>query len=492
MSGDKTSAPKKQRVKIGWATGSVTPDKPCAVAGQFHIRVARKVKDPVTATALAIESADGTQRAILMSLDAVGLAPDVRNEFDRKLAERLPDVAPEKVAISCTHTHTAPTQPRVFVYDEPGGDVMTMVDYGHFLAERLAAIAAEAWQKRASGAVAWGYGHAVVGLNRRATYMDRSTAMYGATNDPLFSHIEGHENHGVDLLFTYDPNRVLTGMIVNVACPSQCTEGESFVSADYWHETREELRRRFGHGVCVLGQCAAAGDQSPHLMLDRRAEERMFRLKGLLPEKGGDFNMAQRTEIARRIAAAVEDVLPIAAKDIRTEIEFAHQRSVLDVPLRRMTPNDIRTCHERIGFFESQLSALDQKKADRTGAEYSSNFGQARYYRQALERHQDITQGRLTTLPTEIHALRIGDVAFATNRFEYLLDFGDRIKARSPAGQTFVVQLTGEGSYLATERSERAGGYGAWFASTLLGADGGQMIVEESLRLIRSLFPVTP
>ena len=40
--------------------------------------------------------------------------------------------------------------------------------------------------------------------------------MYGKTDKPEFLHIEGYEDHGVDLLFTYDVARKLTGMIVNV------------------------------------------------------------------------------------------------------------------------------------------------------------------------------------------------------------------------------------------------------------------------------------
>jgi len=46
-------------------------------------------------------------------------------------------------------------------------------------------------------------------------------------------------------------------------------------------------------------------------------------------------------------------------------------------------------------------------------------------------------------MPVEIHVIRLGDMAIATNRFELYLDFGIRIKARSKAVQTFVVQLAG-------------------------------------------------
>ncbi len=49
----------------------------------------------------------------------------------------------------------------------------------------------------------------------------------------------------------------------------------------------------------------------------------------------------------------------------------------------------------------------------------------------------------------ELHVIRLGEVAFATNPFELYLDYAVRIQARSHAGQTFLVQIAnGTGSYL--------------------------------------------
>src|SRR4051812_37670658 len=41
---------------VGGATISITPDRPIALAGQMHTRIAKDVRSPVTATALAFES----------------------------------------------------------------------------------------------------------------------------------------------------------------------------------------------------------------------------------------------------------------------------------------------------------------------------------------------------------------------------------------------------------------------------------------------------
>ena len=480
---------KMERIAIGWSSVDITPKKRCTLCGQFPTRISTGVHDPLTASALAISSGRGRSGSIIISADALWISDRVRTIFDRELARRLPEVPAGRVLVSATHTHTAPTQVCWFSDESDwiGGGIMTPDQYSAFLGRRLAEAAANAWRARRPGFVAWGYGYAVVGHNRRACYRDGSAVMYGPTAAPMFSHIEGHENHGIDLLFTFGEDRRLTGMVVNVCCPSQCTEGESFVSADFWHETREELRRRYGPELHVLPQCGAAGDQSPHLLLDRRADERMLRLKGLLPEQGGDFSMAQRREIALRISAAVNDVLPAAMKDMRERVVLGHERTVVRIPLRRMSPADEDFCRTRAALAEERVNALLREKRPQTDPELTSWRRQMTYFRDALERNRQAADGE-AALPVEIHAVRVGDAAFCSNRFEFCLDFGERIRARSPALQTFVVQLAGEGGYLAPARAEEGGGYGAWYPSTLIGSEGGDVVVEESLKALGRLF----
>ena len=91
-------------------------------------------------------------------------------------------------------------------------------------------------------------------------------------------------------------------------------------------------------------------------------------------------------------------------------------------------------------------------------------------------------------LSYEVHVLRVGDMAIATNPFELYLDYGVQIKARSKAVQTFVVQLVGNGTYLPTQRSIEGGAYGAVPASTEIGPEGGRELVEKTLELIESLW----
>jgi hypothetical protein len=117
----------------------------------------------------------------------------------------------------------------------------------------------QAWKSRKPGGIGFGLGSAVVGHNRLTVYDSGQSQLYGPTERPDFSHIEGYEDHGVGLLFTWDRDKTLTGVVINVACPSQCSENLYQVSADFWHDTREELRHRLGPSLFVLPQASAAG-----------------------------------------------------------------------------------------------------------------------------------------------------------------------------------------------------------------------------------------
>lgn len=96
-------------------------------------------------------------------------------------------------------------------------------------------------------------------------------------NTPEFSHVEGFEDPAMQLIYTWTPEGELTGVVVNIAAPSQTTMHRSVISADYWHEVREELRRRLGDSLFILPQLSAAGDQMSRQTIYARAESRMQR-----------------------------------------------------------------------------------------------------------------------------------------------------------------------------------------------------------------------
>ncbi|OPZ83561.1 MAG: hypothetical protein BWY76_02215 [bacterium ADurb.Bin429] len=487
-------SPASHALLIGWASCDLTPEEPVLLAGQFHARVSEGVMDPVTATALALEAADGAA-VVMVSCDLVAIPDGLRDAVRAELRQALPEMDPHAVFLNATHTHTAPeirvaadslafgggTVPPVVDADL---SVMAPADYVATIAPRIAETVARAWRDRQPGGISYGLGHVVVGHNRRISYYDGVTRMYGNTNDPQFSHIEGYEDHGLNVLATWDADRRLTGLIVNVACPSQVSEQAFQISADYWHETRVELRRRLGDGLFVLPQNSASGDQSPHIQVGKRAEERMWRL----------MDRTQREDIGARIADAVTAVLPFIERDIDQAPALAHRMAMVPLSRRLLTEADVEAAN-----MEAAAAGAEYERLRAELEAHPEMIAQPRWYVPITSAHRRMRWNaavaerfaRQQTKPTvlvEVHAVRLGEVAFTTNPFEYYLDFGMQIKARSAATQTFLIQHVGSGTYLPTRRAIAGQSYGAVPASTPVGPEGGRELVEWTLAAIAALW----
>ncbi|MHB1296844.1 MAG: hypothetical protein ACYC4R_17855 [Anaerolineae bacterium] len=457
-------------VFIGWASTSITPDKPVQLSGQFHERISQYVHDPVTATALAIETRDEEgqgDQAVIVSCDLVFTPEELHSHLRASLAPRLPDVDVNKVFLSATHTHTAPVLPHSgLVYRRPPEGVERPEEYEAFLVERLCEIITQAWQTRQPAGVSWALGHAVVGHCRRVAYADGSARMYGTSDTEAFMGVEGCEDSGIEMLFCWDQAGEPTGALLNVACPSQVVEGMYYVSADFWGAARVALRQRFGRPFFVLPWAGPSGDQSPRDLVRRVRGE---------PDMRDD---AGRVELGRRIANAMEDALPRARQNIQAVLPFRHTIEAVDLPMRRVTQA------ER----DEAQAGLEAVMARQPIDEASGDYVLLHRHRSVVERF--VTQGQDPIYTVELHALRLGDVAMATNPFELYLDYGFRMRARSKAPLTFLTQLAcGWGAYLPTEKAVAGGHYGAMVADNKVGPQGGQMLVDRTVAAINHLWP---
>ena len=152
----------------------------------------------------------------------------------------------------------------------------------------------------------------------------------------------------MELLFTWDAAEKLTGVAINLACSSQEVENADYVSADFWHDVRLELRKHHGEGLFVLPLCGAAGDQSPHLLFRKQAEAT------LRTRKGG---LAPRQEIGQRVAAAVAAGLELAQGDIRRHVPFAHNVQLVPLPVRKVTQPQCEAAKK--GYQDLEVKGLD-------------------------------------------------------------------------------------------------------------------------------------
>jgi len=159
------------------------------------------------------------------------------------------------------------------------------------------------------------------------------------------------------------------------------------------------------------------------------------------------------------------------------EASLVHKLKILDLPIRRVTPSEVKNAERAI---KEYIDATDGDVDYNDAAKLQVHLG-------VLKRAE--MQEIQNTLPTEIHVIRLGELVFATNPFELFLNYGNKLKARSPAEQTFIIQLAngGEG-YLPTRKAEMGGHYSAFVSSGQVGHEGGELLVNATLDQINSIF----
>lgn len=477
-------------LNIGTATVDITPTLPVAVMGQFNLRIANTIETPLTANVIAMESKRGNKTldiAIMVSCDLVSIPHSLRDRIRAEVQKQKPEIDEKKIFINATHTHTAPVlvndSESNFRYPIPKAGVLQVEEYQDFFIQHVSDAIIKAWENRSQGSVSWGLNHAAIAYNRRVVYSKEvstpgrftngTAQMYGNTNTPEFINLESMEDHDLNILFFWDNAGKLIATTINVPCPSQEVEHRLAINADFWHPVREKLKQRFGSELCVLGWTGAAGDQSPRPMYRKAAEERMIKLR----------NLNRLEEIARRIVVGVEEAYETVNGDRHNDVKLIHKVETLPLPMRKVTEEEYLFSKSERDKYKAQIEA-NPEAANQVLTAMTWNGD-------VLKRYEIQQKNPDATLETEVHVIRIGDIAICTNPFELFTDYGIRMQARSNALQTFVIQLVGPGPYLPTKKAIEGGGYSAIIQSSSVGSEGGQILVDRTVQLINEMFPET-
>ncbi len=500
-----------RNIKIGWAEEKFVFPKPVSLIGQFAERISEYEEKPLTATALAIDN--GVEQLIICSADLVKVSIFLVERVRDIVKEKNQEIDCDKIVINAIHTHTGPGYTGHSVNARQGGgtgyfrllleselpsdkkyverekvsanhDIMNDDELLEELSSKIASAILKAWEKKEDGSFTNAFGRAPVGMCRRASYSDGSAQMWGDTNRAVFEALEGGSDSGIELLYVFDKDEKLTGVVANLACPAQCVQHRKFISPDFWGEAKMLLRKHFGEGLFLLPLCSAAGDQCPVDLvrwvepesdvndpniarsqpLKRKADPSMFDLSGM-------------RKIGKRIANEIIGVYEEGLDKAQSDVVFEHRVVQMHLPLRRATLAQAKEARRVIKEY------LHDKEGD---VDYT-DVAKLQVYLGVLQRLE--LQDTLDAVKVETHMIRLGSIAIVTNPFELFLDYGNQMKARSLAEQTFIVQLAcGAEGYLPTKKAEDGGHYSAFIASGGVGHEGGEMLVRNTLQEIRELF----
>lgn len=496
---------------IGWSEVDITPDRPVLLCGQFAERVSQSVEKPITATALALS--DSTEQMVLVSVDLV----DISVSLAKAVKEAVSDVEglqPEKVIIAAIHTHTSidygsdyesytdrfceyvdipyedmglrkEDYPYVTAADTKDPEILSPKEANAFLTERIARCVRKAWENRRPGSIANAFGRAAIGMCRRVQYTDATAAMWGDADTAVFESLEGGSDTGMELLFTFDEKGGFTGVIPNIACPAQCVQHRLFISPDYWGEAKMLLRRHFGADLYMLPLCSAAGDQCPVDLVRWVEPESDVHDPNIKrndpPARKADpsmFDLSGMRLAGRRVAQEIINVYDDGNWQGITEGVFRHEVMRLNLPLRRVSRTEYR---EAVSSFRDAILRKETKELDFNDmADHLIEAGIINRFH--LQEKTEFDQA-------EVHVVRLGRIAIASSPFELFLDYGNQIRARSKAEQTFLIQLAdGCEGYLPTKKAEEHGHYSAIVGSGFVGHEGGDLLVRTTLSKIQEQF----
>ena len=492
-------------LKMGWAEVDITPEKGTKIglAGQFFERITDEVESKITVTAFALESEN--EKMVIASCDLVAIGNNLHKLVKEKVESKYPELK-NKIITNAIHTHTSYEYIRTSSDSASSLDVLKqMLPKGmeyqplvsnekmfdpekalYFLADKIYEAVVKAWENRTEGYYANAFGRVAVGMNRRVCYDDGSAKMWGDTNLANFEELEAGNDSGVEIIYTYDENKQVNGVIANIACPAQVVEHRNFISSDYWGKVKENLRKYFGRNIFVLALCSAAGDLCPRDLIrwvspetpiddpnihrvnpiERRADPSMFDISGL---------KVVGRRVSNELIAVYEELDENA---IKNDGILKHETLTMSFPLRMVSIKEYEDALLNIEAYITKNKGRAMTFADNA---------KLQIYAGIISRYK--MQQTVNTFNGEIHIIRFGDIAIATSPFELFLNYGNKIRARSMAKQTFLIELScGVENYLPTEKAEKGGHYSAYVSGGLTGHEGGDILVRETLTHINDMF----
>ena len=448
-------------MKIGFGQADITPrGGKVYLIGQFHERITDQINDPLHAVAMVIESENA--RTVWVTADTLWICEGASKLAYQYAKEVIPGLKEEEFVLSATHIHTGPSMSNDTYCaltgdrDEPKGAKSATENNVQFAAAVQQAVK-DAYESREDAKVDFALSRVQTGVQRRVVYKDGTAAMYGALDREDFLKMEGRDGGPSQLLYVYNNEGELKGVVANVPCTAQCDEGANYITADYWGVVREKIAEAWGDKVKVLPLCRAVGDQSPHQMVDA-----LYSWRKAHKYHGRQAAIDMGEKVAELIIENKDKILSTYGSDT----VHAQGMRTVNFPVWQPTKEE----------YDAAIAYLNSDGPKSAFLKSNSVAAKERY-----ERGDNF-------YPCNVYAARLGDILFISSPFELFTEYADRIRMAFADNLVFDVELThGCMGYLATRNAIKGGGYSAMMFNGVCNADGGDVLVEESIALLKEL-----
>jgi hypothetical protein len=405
---------------------------PVIVNGGMTERTADKIVDRLHARCIVLD--DGTTQVALVVVDSCMVPRRLLDEA-KEMASKATGIPTNRMLISATHTHTAPS-----VHGCLGSDADE--DYSRFLPPQIAKGIAEAHHRLVPARIGWAVGRDTKNVACRHWLMKPGVAPtnpFGGTKDDTVMMHPGHNNpNAIRATGEPDPDVPVISIQTKSGQPLAVYAAYSLhyvgktqpVSADYFALFCDEIAKQVKPAAEVPFMAALANATSGDMWLMDYTEKvrREFSLDG----------------VAQDVAAAAMEAHGRIEYHDWAPIHMAE--SLLTVPVRMPSEEEVAQAREFCKTF-------DGRKPKDVPEVYA--------------RETVLLAEMPPTRELKLQALRIGDLAIGAIPNETNASTGLWLKKHSPVKTTFVVELAnGCEGYIPPPELHPLGGYTCWRART--------------------------
>jgi hypothetical protein len=442
-------------INAGAAVIDVTPPSlPVKVNGNLAIRKVGLVKTPLSARAIVLD--DGTERLAIVVVDSC-MMPRTFLDETKLLASRETKLKRNRILISATHTHSAPS-----VMDIPPTDVEE--SYVPYLRKKIVEAIVKAERNLEPAQVGWTLANAseFTALRRWIRRSDRiekdpfgnrtvRATMHAASNWDNVTGESGPEDPDLAMISIQARDGRPLAVMANFSM--HYFSGEVGLSADYYGLFCEGLKARLSHGK----------DQGPPPfvgVMSHGCSGDIWRRDYALPP-GQRPNWTINEYSKQFVDLAVSALESI---EYRHDVDLAMAERRMELKYR--VPDE-----QRLKWAREIVDAMPNLSARNQNEFYA--------VQQVLLHERQSTE-------IVLQALRIGDIGIATTPNETYALTGLKVKLQSPLEKTFVIELAnGADGYIPPPEQHVLGGYNTWAArSAGLEVQAEPKITESTLELL--------
>ena len=386
-----------ETLRVGIAKIDITPDYPVRLNGFGSRRTESEgVTQQIHAEALAFEDKqDGP--AVIITVDNLAVSDEITLEVAELLAKSV-SVKRERLAISATHTHTAPmlknVSPTLFGNPIPPEHQAHIDQYTREFVKKLQAVAVAAVKDIRPAVVSWGCGNAGFAMNRRTK--------------------GGPVDHDLPVMMISDPDGKVRGVYFSYAC--HCvTLSNNKLSGDWAGLAKDAIEKAFP-GAIALASVGCGADSNP--------------TSGVTGDR-----VAAAEEQGKQIADEIKRLVAAGLKPIKASPQTRYTR--IEVPFD--TPRTRAEWEERT------------KSADYAIAYH------AKVNLERLDRGEELPRAMTYPIATWLFG---DDLAMVFLPGETVVDYALRIKREFDRNRIWINGYANESRcYLPSERILAEGGY---------------------------------